>query len=282
MLRGCRFVVEVLPGSPDTLTNEFTLSGGGAPTVTVKDSVGVIDTEPFHVGRFEARTTYALRSPDSAHRKYQGYEGPAQNQTISPCSRRGRPPPGDNHEQVLLRRSTPATSRSRTAVVRLPPGFFGNPAAAPRCPIQTILAVPKFEFPVEDESPPCPPGSKIGKVGLSILEFYDFVQVRPLYNVTPDRGYSAQFAANVYGNTFSLYVVPLPRYEGYGLTIGSTNSARAGVKMFSAFFYGVPSEHGSGTSGAPLPDQPRRLLGSRTEMGSLSPTVGRTRADWIP
>ena len=31
-LAGMAIYVEVLPGSPDTLTNEFTLSGGGAPS----------------------------------------------------------------------------------------------------------------------------------------------------------------------------------------------------------------------------------------------------------
>ncbi len=148
----------------------------------------------------------------------------------------------------------PAAEQLKDAVVKLPLGFFGNPAAAPRCPIATILAIPTFEFP--PGAPPCPPGSKIGMVGVSIFENYDFVHARPLFNVTPDRGYSAQFSASVIGNVISLYVVPLPRDEGYGLTIGSTNTGRAGLKMFSAFFYGVPSEHGSGTSGAPFLSNP--------------------------
>ena len=51
-------------------------------------------------------------------------------------------------------------------------------------------------------------------------------------------------------------MVPLPRSEGYGLAIGSMNNARAGVKIFSATFFGVPSEHGSGTSGAPFASNP--------------------------
>jgi uncharacterized repeat protein (TIGR01451 family) len=249
--------VEVLPGSPDTLTNEFTLSGGGAPTVTLKDSVGVIDTEPFHVGRFEARTTEVSEAPTPATENIPGLEcceGPKINyQPLDNVA--GGHPPGTTMNRFTFARY-PTNEQFKDAVVRVPPGFFGNPAAAPRCPISILQGRPSFEYPVVQDLPGCPPGSKIGMVGLSILDFYGGVQIRSLYNVKPDRGYSAQFAANVYGNVFSLYVVPLPRSEGYGLTIGSTNSARAGVKMFSAFFYGVPSEHGAGTSGAPFLTNP--------------------------
>ena len=51
-------------------------------------------------------------------------------------------------------------------------------------------------------------------------------------------------------------MVPLPRTEAYGLAIGSTNNDRAGIRSFSATFYGVPSEHGQGTSGAPFASNP--------------------------
>jgi uncharacterized repeat protein (TIGR01451 family) len=249
--------VEVLPGSPETLTNEFTLSGGGAPTATVKDSVAVVDPGPFHIGKFEARTTVESEAPTEATINGDGYENwPGAKIEYKPLfDVAGGHPPGTTMNRFYYDKF-PAYSQFKDAVVRVPPGFFGNPAAAPRCPIATILSRPNFEYPVVHDLPGCPPGSKVGRVGLSILDFYDAVQVRSLYNVKPDRGYSAQFAANVYGNTFSLYVVPLPRSEGYGLTIGSTNSARAGVKMFSAFFYGVPSEHGAGTSGAPFLTNP--------------------------
>jgi hypothetical protein len=51
-------------------------------------------------------------------------------------------------------------------------------------------------------------------------------------------------------------VVPLPRTEGYGLSIGSVNNGRVNIRSFSATFYGVPSEHGSGTSGEPFATNP--------------------------
>ncbi len=257
VLGGIGIAVEVLPGSPDTLTNEFTLSGGDAPTVTLKDSVGAIDTAPFHVGRFEARTTEVSEAPTFATEAQPGLEccsGPKIN--YQPLfDQAGGHPPGTTMNRFTFA-LYPGNEQFKDAVVRLPPGYFGNPAAAPRCPIGIVQNRPMFEYPVVLDLPGCPPGSKVGMVGISIGNYYGGVQTRSLYNVKPDRGYSAQFVANVYGNVFSLYVVPLPRTEGYGLTIGSTNSARASVKMFSAFFFGVPSEHGQGTSGAPFLSNP--------------------------
>src|SRR5262249_55049675 len=134
----------------------------------------------------------------------------------------GGHPPGTTMNRFSFAKY-PANEQMKDAVVKLPLGFFGNPSATPRCPISAINAIPAFEFPPKEDVPGCPVGSKIGAVAASILGFYEIVHTRPLYNVKPDRGYSAQFSANVLGNVLSLYVVPLPRSEGYGLTIGSTN-----------------------------------------------------------
>ena len=138
----CRSRVEVLPGSPDTLTNEFTLSGGGAPTVTVKDSVGVIDSEPFHIGRFEARTTSVSEAPPPP-----GYTA------TTACESHNKPlydvagghPPGTTMNRFYFA-MYPANEQMKDAVVKLPPGFFGNPAATPRCPISNIQSIP-FDSP---------------------------------------------------------------------------------------------------------------------------------------
>jgi hypothetical protein len=248
--------IEVLPGTFENITLSATVSGGGTPDGTGSDTVPVIDMAPFHVGRFEARTTKVSEEPTPATEGLPGLEcceGPKiEYKPLDEVA--GSHPSGTTMNRFYF--APFPNEEMKDSVVKLPQGYFGNPAAAPRCPISILQSRPAFEYPVELDLPGCPPGSKIGKVGLSILDFYGGVQIRPLYNVKPDRGYSAQFAANVYGNVFSLYVVPLPRSEGYGLTIGSTNSARSGLKMFSAFFYGVPSEHGSGTSGAPFLSNP--------------------------
>ena len=239
--------VEVLPGTFDTLTLSATISGGGpTDSATGSDTVDVIDLEPFHVGRFEARTTSISEAPPVDTTCCNGPD--YKEEPLYDVA--GGHTPGTTMNRFSF--SPYPNDQMKTGVVKLPLGYFGNPAAAPRCPISVIQTAPPFEFPPKPDTPGCPPGSKIGVVAVSILNEYGIVHTRPLYNVKPDRGYSAQFATKVITNMVQLYVVPLPRSEGYGLTIGATDAPRAGLKMFSAYFFGVPSEHESGNSGAPF------------------------------
>jgi hypothetical protein len=218
--------VEVASGTPDTITYTAKVFGGGATAVTVTDPTPVEDIPPFHVKSFLGE------SMDAAEAKYTvagGHPYLTVNEWLFP-----RYP----NEQM------------KDASVTLPPGFFGNPSAAPRCPMSAIAAAPVF-----GGEPNCPPGSKIGEMGLGIFGSYTPIY-RPAYNVVPDRGYPAQFVVNVLGTLVSLYTVPLPRSEKYGLAIGSTNATRISIKAFGAKFWGVPSEHGSGTSGTPFLSNP--------------------------
>jgi hypothetical protein len=138
----------------------------------------------------------------------------------------------------------------KDAAVTLVPGFFGNPAAFPRCPLENIQ-------PTEEETN-CPVGSQVGTArAYFILGLFQM----PLYNVKPESGYPAQFGFHLPkgsgGGRIVLSVVPLPRSEAYGLTVGSRNVPRkAELSMFGTTFYGVPSEHGSGTSEAPFLSNP--------------------------
>ena len=110
--------------------------------------------------------------------------------------------------------------------VDLPLGFFGNPAAAPRCPTKDIRS---------PESVPdvCPAGSKVGLVRINGGE-----GVVPLYNVKPDRGYPAQFTFNFISTLVSLQVTSRPRTESYGLRIGSTGTSRIGPFSVETTFCG--------------------------------------------
>ncbi len=134
----------------------------------------------------------------------------------------------------------------KDAVVTLQPGFFGNPAAAPRCRAENIGAT--------ESASDCPAGSRIG---LAILYFPGGGTFAvPIYNAFPEKGYPAQFAFNIASNIALLTVVPLPRTEAYGLTIGALNLPRAIVAGFDTTFYGVPAEHKSGSTNAPFLTNP--------------------------
>ena len=235
-----RMFVEVEPGSPDIITYTATVFGGGAPAVTVTDPTPAKDIPPFGIKTFVAKSTDASEVESTVAG---GHPYLTVNEWTFP-----RYP----NEQM------------KDASVRLPTGFFGNPSAMPRCPMSVIAAASFLE-------PNCPADTKIGEMGLGIFGFYTPFY-RSAYNVVPDRGFPAQFVVNVFGTLVSLYTFPLPRSGKYGLVIGSTNATRVSLKAFGAKFWGVPSEHGSGITGAPFLSnsvdcsEPEPILGSHPRL----------------
>jgi len=136
----------------------------------------------------------------------------------------------------------------KDAWVTLPPGFVGNPAVAARCPLEKI-GDPEFDgSPVE-----CPSGSQVGSVVLGVA---GYPKPRPLFNIAPTRGYPAAFAFRFLTNVVILAVTPLPRTASYGLSVGSINANRIAINGFSSTFFGVPSQHGSGSTEAPFLSNP--------------------------
>jgi hypothetical protein len=240
------FNIEFIPGpdAPDTVTDTFTVSGAGAAPVTKTISMAVVDYKPFEIGSFTARTT------DQADADYQTAGGhPWQNVTkfTFPVNTSGYHP----SEQL------------KDAAVDLPLGFFGNPAAAPRCPISGIGFIEFFTK--------CPDGSKIGfvQVGLGPAS-----SPLSLFNVKPDYGYPAQFTFNLSNVKTSLYATLGPRTEGYRLTVGSSDALRLGtIDGFIATFYGTPQQHS-----VLGPEQP--FLSNPVSCSDTKPTWDLTLDSW--
>jgi hypothetical protein len=145
-----------------------------------------------------AITTFTSRTTDAAGADYAASGGhPFQSQTISAFSSHldsgGNPVP---EEQL------------KDSSITVAPGFISNPAAAPRCPTSGIQET--------EARSNCPPGARIGTATLNLKEV-------PIYNVPPERGYPAQFGVRLASTLMLLSVIPLPRTESYGLTIGIEN-----------------------------------------------------------
>jgi hypothetical protein len=160
----------------------------GAVLIVAAVLPGLASAAPFEITSFTSRTT------DPAEADYTVAGGhPFQNVT----------------------RFEVANEEFKDAGVDLPLGFFGNPAAAPRCPIGLV---PQSESPLGSV---CPAGSAIGLAeitgGTSNLR-------HPLYSVKPDRGYPAQFVFRDINLLISLYVTSRPRTESYGLTVGAIDA----------------------------------------------------------
>ena len=134
----------------------------------------------------------------------------------------------------------------KDAFVTLPHGFLGNPSAAPRCPLEKVKD-PEIGFGDSE----CPPGSQ---VGVAVVGSHG--TPRPLYNLIPESGVPAQFGIAVTSVHAVLSVVPLPRTESYGLSVGTANIPNIELDRFKVSFFGVPSEFGSGDSPAPFLSNP--------------------------
>jgi uncharacterized repeat protein (TIGR01451 family) len=221
-------IVSVSKATADQVVNHATVSGGGAAnSASAEDTTPVADKAPYAIESFETPTT------DEGGNPY----------TVA----------GGHAHQNFTRFTFPLNDAEfpveylKDAYVDLPAGFFGNPAAAPRCPISKI---PFFEF---IPGSVCPLGSVVGTAQISVTG-----GPLKLYNVPPEHGYPAQFAFNVVGTKVSLTATALPRTEGYGLRIGSASVARlAGspsftTSGFTTIFKGIVS---NGT-GAPFLTNP--------------------------
>jgi hypothetical protein len=138
--------------------------------------------------------------------------------------------------------------------VKLPLGFIGNPAAAPRCPLSNVIGDANGA-----DLSTCPDGSKVGEVTVTInpvpSSFMSTVTVG-LYNVPPQRGYPAQFAFRVSQTPTILSAYPLPRTDSYGLTVGTPTIPTINFAAFSVKYFGTPSQYGSGSSDAPFLSNP--------------------------
>ena len=110
----------------------------------------------------------------------------------------------------------------------LPLGFFGNPQLLPRCTVS--LVEPEFG------TTGCPAGSRVGATLLMILAGVlantdDPSHVTPVYNVTPEKGYAAEFAFSSTGFTYVIYASVVRHDGGYVLRI-----SLPGVPLFSQMF----------------------------------------------
>ena len=260
------FSVEVLPGSADLLTNEFTLSGGGAPTATVTDSVKVIDTEPFHVGRFEARTTTASEAPPAAMEEC--CNGP---QTVQQplYDVAGGHPPGTTMNRFTFARY-PGNEELKDAVVKLPPGYFGNPAAAPTCPMSVMLEANPWSF----DEPACPAGlqnrngGRVDRRLVRVSEGEAALQRHPgSWLFRPILGqHLRQRADAVCGSAAEKRGIrPDDRVDELGPHRGQ-NVLRLLLRRAQRTWIGH--------LGRAVPVQPRQLLGSRAEMGNIRRQLG--------
>src|ERR1039457_3448539 len=143
--------------------------------------------------------------------------------------------------------------------VELPPGFFGDPQATPRC------TYAKFH------ARSCPPGSRVGfektyvvtregvALGKSGSENPSSYPTEPVYNIEPSPGVAAEFAYYVLGEIAPIILDVSVRTGGdYGLTVKVPNiTAVYPIEGTTVTLWGVPcAVNESGCLPAPLLTNP--------------------------
>jgi uncharacterized repeat protein (TIGR01451 family) len=238
-----------LSGDSETVTNTATVSGGGAAAdASVGDPTLILG--PYSIKSFTSRVT------DEAEADYTLAGGhPFQNQTAFEFY------PSEN---------------LKDASVTIEPGFIGNPATAARCPVANI----GDPILITTSVTTCPPGSR---VGTAIPHLFVGVQARPLYNLVPERGYSAQFGFRVGQTVTILDVVPLPRSESYGLTVGTHNVPNGvGFSAFATTFcsYGAPESSEGAPCNAPSGSAQAPFLSNPIDCSEAQPTWKVVADSW--
>lgn len=209
--------VEVLAGAPSSVANLVTVSGGGAPEAS-RETPTAISAKPAEFGIAPGSTATALSSTQS---------GAHPDLTVSL---------GFNKIEHGLLAGDP-----KETVAELPPGFVGDLADTPKCPVGDFS---KMENTFEVQG--CDLSSQVGVVALTVnvgsvpggVLFHNIV---PVYNLTTNPGEIARlgFIANVFGveGTVSLS----PGDYGVRTTFQGINSHQAQLDEVSLTVWGVPA-----------------------------------------
>jgi uncharacterized repeat protein (TIGR01451 family) len=220
--------VNVAPGAPTLLTNQVSVSGGGATGAS--DSVDATvssESVPFGIQSFTA----ALLDGGGAAQTQAG---------AHPYSMR-----------VAMRVNTIRVGSGifgaedpRDIVADLPPGLVLNPRATPvRCTEVQLETTTKFGA---DE---CPDAAAIGVVYISINAGPlqpGFTRAAPLYNLVPPGGRPAEFGFNATGLGFFIHLQGRVRSDGdYGLSSDTFDLPAFGATTgVTAVLWGDPSDPG--------------------------------------
>jgi hypothetical protein len=233
--------LSVAADAASALTTSVIASAAGVPDVTAEDHIAVIDRPLFGIASFGAR---ALDSGGDDYTVAGGHPYEATTAFRFPTHRPqdlagGGGWPGGNLPVEDV----------RNIWVELPPGFVGAAAAAPRCSLVLIQGV----------SVRCPADSQVGTLALDAGPLGTLLSA--LYNVTPEKGYPAEFAFNFFGNSIVSYPQLRPRGGGYGVNFTVPGASRVNLVGVTATLWGVPSQrNGAGGSAIPFLSNPSDCL----------------------
>ncbi len=178
-------VGQLAPGS--VLHNSVEVGGGGSRTVVTEDTIGVQSegqkgVGPAGVTHFEVNASNVAGEAASQAGGHPNFL--TTSALFSNMYPEGVAEPAKPVEAV------------RDLVLYLPLGVLGDPAIADDCSVSLVETQP--------EQTGCPLGSRIGTIMPLILSVF-FPPERGVYNITPEKGYAAEFGFASNGFLFVTY-----------------------------------------------------------------------------
>jgi hypothetical protein len=207
------------PAGRGSLMNTATISGGGAPQVSVsqQNELGSAPSS-FGVSGFDFYIDGLDGRQDS-----QAGDHPYELTTTINLNSEIRKTPESGVEPTSV-------EDLKDAVVDLPLGFAGSTLAAPECTLAQLSS-----------KVGCPPDTVVGHI---LTEPANATSVNsPIWNLVPERGVPAEFGyldALKGSHVFYVHVVPTP--EGYVLQTINPDTPQIALSHIVVTFYGDPAE----------------------------------------
>jgi hypothetical protein len=225
--------VAVEAGAPGPVTNSASVAGGGAPPASTSAPTTPPTTldgspAPFGITNFDLRVDGPDGTPDT-----QAADHPyAVTTTFDLTSATRKVSATGNYKHLPVQQLKDLT-------VDLPVGLVGDPQAAPRCALSSLLVR-------QAEVPACPTASQLGTVtfegeGSFRSSGVTGLQTSSLYNMIPEKGHPAEFGFAYLGQAIYMYASVVPEAGGYALQISLPGLDGVNINGVSLTFFGDPA-----------------------------------------
>jgi hypothetical protein len=206
------------PGSSaGSFASQFSVGGGGAPSMTASDETLNSTTSPsFGTTNFDFFDAAA-----DGQRDLQAGDHPYELTTTIDLASELRTGPEGNVKVT-------SAEDLKDVVVDLPLGFAGSTLAAPQCTLTQL------------SGQACPRDTIVGHL---LTEPRGLASVNgPIYNVTPERGYAGEFGyIDALRGSHVFYVQVVPSPAGYVLQVTNKDIPQVSLARIVATFYGEPA-----------------------------------------
>jgi hypothetical protein len=225
-----RIEVEVLPEAQSGEVNGGSVSGGGAPSVSVARPVTISENPvPFGLEEYSFRTEEeggALDAQAGSHpfqvtADFQFNQGPDKN------------PPSKNP-------NVEPAGLAKDIITKLPPGLIGDPIPIPRCTLAQFLVN------VNEENQ-CSAQAAVGVASVTVLlpgGFAVNTYTVPIFNLEPYVGEPARFGFFIPGAAVPIVLDTSVRSDSdYGVTVSSSNITQiTGLLNVRTTLWGDPAD----------------------------------------